>query len=50
LLEVYRENTPPHPDPLPPEGGERALFSCAGVNRYIEAVHERLDEDWDCTF
>jgi hypothetical protein len=27
----------------PPEGGEGDLFSCAGVNRHLQTVHERFE-------
>jgi hypothetical protein len=30
LLPFYHENTPPHPDPLPPLGGEGMIFMSGG--------------------
>ncbi|PIX18622.1 MAG: hypothetical protein COZ70_13220, partial [Deltaproteobacteria bacterium CG_4_8_14_3_um_filter_51_11] len=49
---VYRENTPPHPDP-PPHGGREILdlakcragggFSLAGATKYF--CHERLEKN-----
>jgi hypothetical protein len=33
----------PSPRPSPPGGWRGDLFSCAGVNGHIEAVHERLE-------
>jgi len=49
-VRIYRENTPPHPDP-PPRGGREILdlakckavggFSLAGATKYF--CHERLD-------